>query len=225
MAELRNDVILAPTFGNDTYEKNPQTGRYEKVNSSGNALKAGISNEPYQWHIGDYYFDCWMQCSQSTTITITSHPVSVGANVADHAFSEPKEFTFQLSVLNTIANKIFSGADSRAVNAYNLLTELQAKRQFVELGTKYGTYQNILIKNITVDDTFETQEHMTATITLQEVITANSSTFQVSANRHATDSTNRGNVSTIPPLGTEERRIYDKIKIENDMKQLGQLAA
>lgn len=209
----------------DFFLFDPQTGTFKSYPTE-KSLKAGITKEeniaPFGWHIGPYFFDCWLNCSQSSTVTITSHPVALGANISDHAYSEPLEFSFEIGVSNTIANNFFDGADQRSINAYNLLTQLQAKREFVEVGTKYGTYQNILIKNITVNDTFDSQDKMVALVTLQEVITANTQTYQVSANRQATDKTNRGNVPTTPPFGTIE---YRKYIIDKTKEDLGRFAA
>jgi len=206
------------------YYYDPVTGTYNNAPISTNqglVLKSNVTNSaPFSWHIGPYFFDAWLNCSQSSTVTITSHPVATGANVSDHAYSEPLEFSFEIGVTNTVANNFFDGASSRNINAYNLLTQLQAKREFVEVGTKYGTYQNFLIKNITVNDTFETQDKMVATVTLQQVITANTQTYQVSANRQATDQTNRGNVSTRPPIPSIERRYDDLKRIETDGRKI-----
>lgn len=223
----RNDPIFLPYLSNtnDNIRINPETGEYEVSPNTtstssdfGNLVLKGTVTAPFEWHIGPYFFDAWLNCSQSSTVTITSHPVAIGANVSDHAYSEPLEFSFEIGVSNTVANNFFDGASSRAVNAYTLLTKLQAQRQFIEIGTKYGTYQNILIKNITVNDTFDTQDTMKALITLQEVITANSQTYQVSANRQATDQTNRGNVTTEPELGNDIYRKYIRLKLKADSR-------
>jgi len=224
-----NPILIQPNASGEYYF-DPATGTYNNApasNSTTKILTGSVSNQPTQvapfgWHIGPYFFDAWLNCSQSSTVTVTSFPVATGAQKSDHAYVEPLEFSFEIGVTNTIANNFFDGAASRAVNAYNLLRQLENKLEFVEVGTKYGTYQNIMITNITVNDNWDSQDKMTALITLREIITANTQTYQVSANRQATDQTNRGNVSTAPTFGTEAFRYYILKKTQED---LGRAAA
>lgn len=224
-----NPILIEPT-GSGEYYFDPATGTYNNApasNSTTKILSASVSNQPtkiapFGWHIGPYFFDCWLNCSQALRVTSTKYPVATGAMRSDHAYVEPLEFSFEIGVTNTVANNFFDGASARSVNAYNLLTKLAASLEFVEVGTKYGTYQNILIKTVQVSDTFDTQDKMVALVTLEEQITANTQTYQVSANRQATDKTSRGNVSTVPAFKTPAYTQYYKIDADRRALRVSQ---
>jgi hypothetical protein len=187
------------------------------------ALKAGITNlpsiPPGQWFIGPYTFDTWLTCSQNDSVTHTQHPVETGANITDHAYNNPIQFTFEIGVTDTVTAPAFNGQSSRSINAHNLLVELMRKREFVSINTKYGKFDNNLIINISTNDTAETQYASVMTVTLVQIIVANASTYRVSGIPQSTDTTNRGNV--VPQLNTQAFTDYILKKIAVDARLAG----
>jgi hypothetical protein len=87
------------------------------------------------------------------------------------------------------------------------LKQLKNNRQFVTLITKYGIYNNVMIQDVDVPDSFYTQHGARASISLREVITADVLTVQTSILPQITDVTNRGQVppQPVPP------RLFDTV--------------
>ena len=164
---------------------------------------------PNGWNINGYFFDAWLNMHQNNSLTITTHPVETGSYIADHAFINPRKFSFEIGVSNCTAFVGQFSGPKRNISAYQALVTLQGTRDLLTITTKYGVYSNILIESIDVDDTYLTQNTLKAVINLTEVILADAEIIKVSSNPNATDETNRGQVSPVPPLGTWERVVYD----------------
>ena len=188
-----------------------QTGVvYQQTPTTGNNASPG------EWHIDGYYFDAWLRLNHNTSVSYTQHPLEVGAAASDHSYVNMRTFSFDICVTDTVRQPFFTGVSNRNINAYNLLVALQAKRSLITLGSKYGEFSNVLVESIDVSDDFQSQNKMIATINLVQLIIAGTKIFKVSANPQATDTTNRGNISPIPPLGTEEFRYYILKKTQRD---------
>lgn len=152
-------------------------------------------------------FDAWLRLNHNTSLTITQHPVETGAAITDHSYFNPRRFAFDIGVTDTVTSPTFPGQQSRSVNAYNQLVEMQRSRQRLTLVTKYNTYTNILIENIDVSDDYTTQTALKATIYLLEVIVANVTQAAVSAVPQITDQTSRGQQNGQTPTPREFRGI------------------
>lgn len=172
---------------------------------------ATASAQPQGWNLNGIQFDSWLRLNHNTSLTITQHPVETGAKITDHAYSNPKLFSFDIGMSDTINTSLVFGLFSnlfavgagRSINAYNALVTLQQTRQLLTLTSKYGTYQNLLIESIDVTDDFSTKNASRPTINLIEIfLTDVQLTIAVSTNPSATSSTNRGTVSATPAFGS-----------------------
>lgn len=153
---------------------------------------------PGTWSLGGLQFDAWLRLHHNTSLTVTQHPVEVGAAISDHAYVNPRRFSFDIGMTDVIAGVNFSGtSSSRSVNAYQALINLQYQRTPLRLISKYGTFDNILVIGVDTADDFRSKNAMVATITLQQVIMASSQIAPMSANTHATDQTARGIVQSV----------------------------
>jgi len=154
---------------------------------------------PLQWSLNNngtpLYFDAWLRLGHQTGLTITQHPVETGAAISDHSYVNPRRFTFDIGMTDTINSNNVPGFPTRSISAYSLLLSLQESRQPLTLVSKYGTYRNILIETIDVSDTYVTKYALRATITLQQLILTNERNFKRSSNPQATDTTERGQLS------------------------------
>lgn len=199
------------------------------------AFQTGItvSAPPGEWNIDGMMFDAWLRLNHNTGLTITQHPVEVGASISDHSFGNQRRFSFDIgmsdvitattflgsvkkfgsdtaaSLQSLVSGSIFSQTPSRSINAYSALVQMQMERRLLTLTSKYGYYEDILIESMDVMDDFQTQAAMKATVNLVQVIIADTRVFKVSQNPHATDPSNRGKVSPVPALGTWERVVFD----------------
>lgn len=149
----------------------------------------------FNTQIGDYVFDAFFSVQHDTNLTITNHPVQTGASIADHAYMEPKQLTFEIGmsdVMQSIIDGQFSDHQSRSVSAYNTLRKLQEQRIPAQVITRLGVYQNMLISSISAPDDYKTMYGLKATVTMQEILVVQVSTVKISARPQKSNSTNNG---------------------------------
>lgn len=161
-------------------------------------ITTGVQNgaPPLTWSLGGMYFDAWLYLAHNSSLTITQHPVETGAAITDHSYVNPRRWTFNVGMTDVIGNPNGSApAISRSVNAYNQLVAMQASRQPLQLVSKYGVFNNILVADVSAADNYQTKYAGRFTITLQEIIMVKNQITKVSANPQATDQTNRGQVA------------------------------
>ncbi len=156
---------------------------------------------PNEWSLGGLRFDAWLRLNQNSSLTITEHPVETGAAISDHSFRNPRRWSFDIGITDVIPGSVAGGSQSKAVNAYNTLVNLQLSRQLLTLRGKYGTYGNVLISDIDISDDYTTKTTARPTVVLQEVILASQSPLVISSNPQATNQTDKGAVTPAQPRG------------------------
>jgi len=129
--------------------------------------------------LGGLYFDIVVEERHTDDLEITEHPVEQGANVADHAYLKPKEVVIHAAV----SNSSVGNGDSRAVEMYEKLLELQGKREPFDVVTGKRLYRNMLISSLSVITDKETEHVLDFTATCREVILVSAQTVAVPASR------------------------------------------
>jgi len=161
---------------------------------------------PKTWSIGGLFFDAWMVLSHQSSITATRHPVANGATITDHAFVNPLMFTFEIGMSDTVTSfsaSTFRGNPTRVVEAYTALNKMLNERKPVEIATKYGYWENVLVSAIVANDDFTTSNAGFFTVSCQEILRADIRRVEVRTSiPQATNSTKRGEVS-LPPLRSQ----------------------
>lgn len=155
-------------------------------------------------NIERYFFDAFLKVDHTSKLTITSHPVEEGANIADHAYLEPQTITMEIGMSDTCVSYVagqFQQKYTRSVSAYDTLLKLQAERKPLTIHTRLKTYYNMLIENITAPDDYTTLFGLRVTVTLTEIITAKTQTVVIenktSAEPQKTGTTKKGTVQPI----------------------------
>ncbi|MGD8188574.1 phage baseplate protein [Brevibacillus ginsengisoli] len=146
-------------------------------------------------NIGGWFFDAILRSTHTSRLNITQHPVQTGAAVTDHAFLQPKELTMEIGMSDVAKGLIpgqFTGGWSRSVQAFKVLQELQALRVPLQVHTRLGLYQNMLIEELSAPDDFTTLYALRCTVTLREIIVAQVRTVKVSSKPAVTDRAKRG---------------------------------
>lgn len=169
-----------------------------------------------RWNINGYVFDAFLSLDHSGDVTTTSHPVETGANISDHIYLNPLAFSFEIGVSDVMKSIIpgqFGGASSRVQSAYNVLTQMRDSRQFVTLTSKYGYFEDVIVKSVRIRDTIQTYSAMRATVQLERLILAGTQSKKVSLLPHVTDQTPRGQQSTLPAPGTLQAAFFDISKL------------
>lgn len=141
-------------------------------------------------NIGGWFFDAYLRSTHTSRLKITEHPVQVGAALTDHSYLEPKELTMEIGMSDAATSLIpgqFTGGWSRSVQAFKVLQELQAIRVPIQVHSRLGLYQNMLIEEITAPDDFTTLNGLRCTVTLREIIVAQVRTVKISSKPAVTD--------------------------------------
>lgn len=148
-------------------------------------------------NIGSFFFDAFIRIDHSSKLKITEHPVESGSVVADHAYMEPRELTFEIGMSDVMTSLVpgqFSGGWSRSVTAYETLLRLQQTRTPLFVHTRLGSYQNMLIAAISVPDDKNTLYGLKCSVTLRELIVTETQIVPVSASPQITNSSANGQV-------------------------------
>lgn len=163
---------------------------------------------PNGWSLDGLFFDAWLFMYQSESIEVTRHPVETGANITDHAYVNPITFSFEIGITNAKSQAqqgSFPAAPTRAINAYQALSNRLRNRQVMTLICKYGTYDNILIKDIVAQDDHRTQETGRFTVNLIEILRADTRRAEVNSFPQIVNTTNRGQINPGPLRSTLNR--------------------
>ncbi|GEQ15553.1 MULTISPECIES: phage baseplate protein [Clostridium] len=159
-------------------------------------MAEGIVKTYIDTSLGKFIFDAYMNINHDSTLAITSHPVQDGANVADHAYMEPQEVTFEVGMSDVMSNisgfDSFTGDNSRSISAYKTLRKLQEERLPIKIVTRLWTYENMLVENISAPDDKKTAHGLKATVTLKEILVANVRTVKISERPQKSEQSNEG---------------------------------
>lgn len=148
-------------------------------------------------NIAGYFFDGFMSVSHERKLTITQNPVETGAAVVDHAYVNPSSVTMQImmsDVHESIIPGQFSDLTFRHTSAWAVLKQIQESRIPVDVFTKLGYYKNMLIEEISADDTKETFRALSATVKLTEIPVARVKTVKISKASQTTINTKMAEV-------------------------------
>lgn len=153
-------------------------------------------------NIGGWFFDAYLKMNHTSRLTITDHPVQTGAALSDHAFLEPRELSMDIGMSNAARSLVagqFGGGYSRSVTAFQVLKDLQALRVPIQVHTRLGLYQNMLIEVLSAPDDYTTLNGLRCTVTFREILVAQVTTVQISARPQVTDNSNRGTPEPVQP--------------------------
>jgi len=136
-----------------------------------------------------------LQATHTSTLTITQHPVQSGSSITDYAYMQPRTLSLTIGMSDVAKSFIpgqFSGGKSRSVQAYQVLLQLQQMRIPVQVYTRLGLYQNMLIETLTVQDDNTTAHGLRCTVDMSEVFVATVQTVKISSKPSVTSSANKG---------------------------------
>jgi hypothetical protein len=153
-------------------------------------------------NVGGWFFDAYLKMNHTSRLTITEHPVQTGAALTDHAFLQPRELSMDIGMSNVATSFVpgqFSQGYSRSVTAFQVLKDLQASRVPIQVHTRLGLYQNMLIEVLSAPDDYMTLNGLKATVTFREILVAQVKTVKISARPAVTDNSKRGSPEPVNP--------------------------
>lgn len=126
--------------------------------------------------IGPVPLDVVVREIHESDLTITTNPVEFGANVADHAYLEPKRLR-----IDAVAGSR-SGIAANVAGAYQALQRLQESRQPFDVVTGLSLYRNMLVHRLIVDRDARFARVLFFSAELQEVIIVDTETTEGTGN-------------------------------------------
>lgn len=94
-------------------------------------------------------------------LEITQHPVQQGASITDHAFVKPSTVNLKL---------MWNNDDAPLAETYQNLLDLQSSREPFDVVTGKRAYRNMLIKSIGQTTDVQTENVLSISLSLQEII-------------------------------------------------------
>jgi len=150
-------------------------------------------------NIERYFFDAFLKVDHTSKLTITSHPVEEGANIADHAYLEPQTITMEIGMSDACVSYVagqFQQKYTRSVSAYDTLLKLQAERKPLTVHTRLKTAK-------------------TQTVTIEN---------KTSAEPQKTGTTKKGTVQPIPKKNISkpvQKKVEEKIVNKSNLRGFG----
>lgn len=114
-----------------------------------------------QRRIGSFTAMCVIEENANDELEITKHPVQEGATISDNAYVKPSGVTIKV---------VFGDDDRPLQETYRLLLELQATRLPFDVVTGKRIYKNMLMKGLAQTTDAESENILSITFTLEEII-------------------------------------------------------
>lgn len=120
-------------------------------------------------------------------VTVTQHPVDTGASISDHAFVQPAMLSvvFGWSDSSRAINSALDGSILQGLettkDVYDKLLDFKNARMPLRVSTGKRVYENMILTNIRVTTTVDTESSAIIEMTFQEVFMAQAQTVSLQA--------------------------------------------
>lgn len=161
-------------------------------------------------NIAGYFFDGFMDIDVASELEVTENPVETGTAIADHSYVKPTEVTMQVimsDVHQSLVPGQFTGGWSRSVTAYKILKEIQTKRIPIAVLCRLGLFENMVIRRLQANDTADTCQALSATVTLVELPIARIKAVEISLASQTTINTEMGKLQAVDTTDKEDESI------------------
>lgn len=140
----------------------------------GDSLFSDVMIQIGSLSIGGVIPDVLIEETLSDQVTITDHPVEMGAQISDHAVINPTEITLQLGWTNskTFFQRASGGSIPDIDGAYEKLLKLKNERKPFDVITNKRTFSNMIIKTLEVTTDQRTSSVLLVKAHLRQIIFA-----------------------------------------------------
>src|ERR1022692_3027093 len=156
------------------------------------------------------------------SLTVTKHPVQLGATISDHAYLNPQQLVMKVGWTNSsdltselYSGNIFTQPISNVSDLYEAALALQASRQLLMVNTGKRLYYNMLITKLETTTNEDTENSLILIVTMEQLILVTiggtaSQTGQIgtSANQDSPkDTAAPTNSGTQQPISSSDQRV------------------
>jgi hypothetical protein len=157
---------------------------------AGAAAIFGGGNNTYR-SIGGIVAPCTLQERHTDTLSLTNHPVELGAQITDHAFKNPVELDITIGW--------GAGSITSLPQIYQQLLDLQRSAVPFDIVTGKRQYKNMIIVSIGQTTGVDTENSLIIYLSCREVIIVET---QITSMKPAANQANPQNTSGVQNLGT-----------------------
>ena len=122
-----------------------------------------------------YFTDCTVDIQHEFANTVTEHPVETGESFSDHVQRRNNRFTVN-GVFSEIPLRGYQGdtlpIQERVKAAYDFLKRLRDERLKFTLVSKYESYQDCVVENLSIPTTAENSSSLFFTLSIVQIRTA-----------------------------------------------------
>ncbi len=119
-------------------------------------------------------FDAVVREAHESTMTVTENPVETGVSIADHMYANPLRLSIAAVVTDTPmraqAGDRFASERSRSQRAYELLMDLQRRREPFEVQTGLRLYRDMVCTGLRTEQDKDTARVLSFEAELREVL-------------------------------------------------------
>lgn len=158
--------------------------------------------------IGELSPDVTLEEQLQDSVTVTDHPVEIGASISDHAFVNPSEVMLHIGFTDSkdFLSSFLGSSSPTPAEAYEQLRQMMTDRDPLDIVTSRRAYTDMLIQSIAVTTDEKTSNILLANVKLRQVILVSTSTTALKpAAQAAPDKTSSvSNVGTKLPSKVKE---------------------
>jgi hypothetical protein len=184
-------------------------GEQTEENPSGYTLQEDSDNPGYNSQTGYhmFVFDAIMRANHRIFAEVTQHPVQTGYNITDHIIMQPFLLTLEVAMSDAIAmytlpnfTPMWGNNPSKSISAFNEMKAMMEKRLVVTVNTRLYTYNNMVLREVSVEDSHKTYNGgLAMVLTFQQIIVADLAALATSNRIQSIGETQQGTISgTIP---------------------------
>lgn len=148
-----------------------------------------------------YVFDATLSVRHSQNLNLVKAPLQTGYNISYHAVLQQANITLEIGMSDAMAafqTGMWEGNISKSVSAFQTVMGLMANRVPLTLSTRLMTYQNMMIVNVSANETNKTIAGLRATITLEQIFIVAPATLVTSSRPNATGNTQLSTIQSTP---------------------------
>ena len=160
-------------------------------------------------NIGGIIPDCTLEEEGTDELTITKHPIEIGADISDHVYKQPARLVMRVAWSNSSVEAI--GDPNYVVSIYQQLLALQVSGQLFTITTGKRQYANMQMSSLSQTTDEKTEFTLAITAVFEQILIAVTSATTVPPAAAQADppktaqTQNLGNQSlvptTVPSLG------------------------
>lgn len=148
-------------------------------------------------NVGGIFFDAILTYDEDNSMTFTSHPVQMGANITDYGYKNPVMVSMDVACSNAMACRQPGGAykfnsGDKAQDVVNTVLDLMYSKQPLKVIGLRSVLENMVIESVLRHEDATTNQTVRMTINLRQLLMAEVSVEKSSSRNWSTAGPSKG---------------------------------